>query len=450
MKRIIFYLLGLLPALSLLSACSQTEEPYLTGSQEENTTRGFVESDTISYESFFSSSLYARIRIAQWFAQNYTLEEAHRVHNAVSDALSVGLDEVYYLREYASSSTSENRVSCQQPTAISKMFQSILSELGTERTPEYSTQATTSSINLFNNDRLEIYWPYSDNWDGSTTPVVAYAPANLSSLNAEGYILINGSLQKVTVNEEYCMNHPVWLITENETPYTLLPKFTNGEIVSPDGILYSTNSNAPTSNGFYPSLPNPNESTNYSIKEPVATVLLGYVRSEKNHDSWLAGGSEYVFRFMSLTNTDLTCESDTSKCVPDLARTKVCFTRKEIKNKTQKDLGAIAVSDWKKSLDNIVMTLVEEDGGSNGTPFEATINVTYAGQKYGIEVSIPRGNLDDLIATRTYARTYIFSSNNKGKDENGKVKWSEDYSDGVYWTLPYKIGEADPVIGQRP
>ena len=97
------------------------------------------------------------------------------------------------------------------------------------------------------------------------------------------------------------------------------------------------------------------------------------------------------------------------------------------------------------------MTLVEEDGGSNGTPFEATINVTFKGKQYGIEVSIPRFNLDDLIATRTYARTYIFSSNNKkGKDDKGNTIWSEDYSDEVYWTLPYEIGTIDPIIGKQP
>ncbi len=427
-----------------MSACSQIEEPSDFESHQDNTTRTSIEYGS-SYESFFSSSLYTRIRIAQWFAQHYTLEEAHKIHNAVSDALSAGLDEIYYLKEYAANSVSENKVSKEQPTETSKMLRAALCELDDVDTPEISTRASSTPIYLFNHERLEIYWPYSENWDGTTTPVIAYAPENLSSFSTEGYILINGTLQKITVTEKYCMNHPVWLITENETPHNMLPNFTNGEMVSPDGILYYSNSVSTSSPDSYPSLPK--DTTRYTPVDPVATLLLGYVRSEHQHDSWFAGGSEYVFRFMSLTNTDITCENDTSKCVPDLARTKVYFKRSEIDKKVPKDIYAIAVSDWKKSLDNIVMTLVEEDGGSKNTPYEATINVTFAGKKYGIEVSIPRGNLDDLIATRTYARTYMFSSNNKGKDENGKVKWREDYSDGVYWTLPYEIGEVDSSIG---
>ena len=449
MKKRFFYLLVLLSSIMLMSACSQIDDPSDFESNEKKTTRGLIESGSI-YGSFFSSTLYARIQIAQWFAQHYTLEEAHKIHNAVSDALSAGLDEIYYLKEYTANSVSENKVSKEQPTEISKMLRTALCELDNLNTPDISTRSSSNPINLFNHERLEIYWPYSDKWDGTTTPVVAYAPTDLSSFSTEGYILINGTLQRVTVTEEYCMNHPVWLITENETPYNLLPNFTNGEMVSPDGILYSTNDISTTSSGLFPSLPK--DTTIHTANDPVATVKLGYVRSEKNHDSWIAGGSEYVFRFMSLTNTDLKCENDTSKCVPDLARTKVCFTRDQIKKKTQKEIKAVAVSDWKKSLDNIVMTLVEEDGGSNGTPFEATINVTFKGKQYGIEVSIPRFNLDDLIATRTYARTYIFTSNNKkGKDDKGNTIWSEDYSDEVYWTLPYEIGIIDSsIIGQQP
>lgn len=41
---------------------------------------------------------------------------------------------------------------------------------------------------------LQIYWPYSENWDGKTPPVIVYAPDNADALTAEGFVpLMNNS-----------------------------------------------------------------------------------------------------------------------------------------------------------------------------------------------------------------------------------------------------------------
>lgn len=444
MKSFILSFIGSLIAVAMLSACDHTEEPNVIHSTNTNTTRA---EENQSDEDFFSSSVANRIQIATWFANNYTLKDAQRIHNSVLKARSMGLDEIYYLIEYASVTTSSNKISIEEPTQTSMKFRNEVFNVSSTGESGYSTQTIQTPLDLFNHERLEIYWPYSNNWDGITTPVVAFAPKNLSALRTEGFILKNGYLQSVIVDEHYCENHPVWLITENETPYSHLPNFTNGETVSQDGVLYLPNTdiliNSDNLNGVKPPSPYPfpTDSIKVTNKGPVTTLYLGHVRSEKNHDTWIAGGSEYVFRFVSLTNTNLSCEADTSKCMPDLARTKVCFTRDEIKYKTQKELRAIAVSSWPKTLDNIVMTLVEEDWGNKEKTYEGSIFVTWAGQKYGIEVSIPYYNHDDQIAERTYARSFLISSNNyKGLDENGKEIWYEDNSDGVYWTLPYEVG----------
>ena len=436
MKKTVYSLIKALPAILMMAACSQTEEPDIDLSVSQQTTRATDE------DPFFSTTLQNRMDIAIWLAKNYTLEEAQRIHNAVQRSHSLGLDEMYYLKEFVSESPSSNKVIQEEPSEVSRKLRSELLNGSFVEESGISTQEFNPRPALFNHDRLNIYWPYSENWDGITTPVVVYAPQNLSDLRAIGYIYNKNTkkLMLTHVDEQFCERHPVWIITESETPYSNLPNFAKGENVSADGILYSTNS--VPSIGNNPPVPQPIDSLSHSnFRGPINTVRLGYVRSEKNHDSWLAGGSEYVFRFVSLKNTNLSCESDTSKCIPDLARTKITFTRKEIKHRTQKELNAIAVSDWPESLENIVMTLIEEDGGNKEYKYEASITVTWEDKKYGIDVSIPYRNLDDNIAERTYSRDFIISTNNYlGKDEDGNAKWAEDNSDGVYWTLPYKIG----------
>ncbi|MDE6696018.1 MAG: hypothetical protein K2K25_03985 [Muribaculaceae bacterium] len=447
MKKFAYSLLKALPAILIMAACSQTEEPDIDLSLTEQTTRATDETPS------FSTSTKQRNYIARWLAENYTIEEAQRVHNAVQISHSVGLDEFFYLKEFLSENTASNKVVREAPSEISKKFKSELLNGSLAKESVMSTQSNNPIEELLNNERLVIYWPYSENWDGITTPVLVYAPQNLSELNALGYVLNKDThkLDIILVNEQYSEQHPVWIITESETPYSQLPNFANGETVSPDGILYSPNKLPPI--GIHPPYPYPypdplpKDSSRYYQERDIITLRLGYVRSEKNHDTWFAGGSEYVFRFAYAKNTNLKCEADTSNCIPDVARTKICFTRKEIKHKTQKELNAIAVSDWPKSLENIIMTLVEEDGGKE-RQYNASVTVTWKDKKYGIDVSIPYKNNDDDIAKRTYSRNFIMSTNNyKGKDENGNEKWAEDYSDGVYWTLPYETGE--PIYNRK-
>ena len=439
MKKFAYSLLKALPAILIMAACSQTEEPDIDISLTEQTTRATDETPT------FSTSTKQRMYVAKWLAQNCTLEEAQRVHNAVQISHSLGLDEFFYLKEFLSENIASNKVARVAPSEISKNFKSELLNGSLAKESVMSTQSNNPIEELLNNERLVIYWPYSENWDGITNPVIVYAPQNLSELNAFGYKFNEDThkLDIILVNEQYCEQHPVWIITESETPYSQLPNFANGETISPDGILYSPNTLPPIE--IHPPYPDPDplpiDSTRYYQEKDIITLRLGYVRSEKNHDTWLAGGSEYVFRFAYAKNTDLKCEADTSNCIPDVARTKICFTRKEIKHKTQKTLNAVSISDWPKSLDNIIMTLVEEDGGTTKKKFDASVKVTWKDKKYDINVSIPYWNFDDDIAKRTYSRNFIMSTNNyKGKDENGNEKWAEDYSDGVYWTLPYEIG----------
>lgn len=407
-----------------MSSCSQTEDlNFSTPIEFEGTTRSL----DINGENFQRSTLTERVRIAQWFAQNYTLEEAQRIHNAITEAVNQGLDEVYFLREYTSLSASLNKISQEAPSTTSKRMSKVREEIQKNYQQQKINSSSELSFYEIFDEYLQIYWPYSDNWDGQTAPVIVYAPENINDLKAYGYRVGNdfGILKTVLVNEEYCQTHPVWIINESETAYSDLPNFNNGERISRKGIYFST----PNVNTNY-------RDTTYQETEGIMTLKLGKVKSTKNHDSWVAGGSEYSFRFGYLANTNLTCEADTSNCDKLLSKIRVTFKRGEIKSGVEKEMNSVAVSEWPLNLYDVVLKVVEEDPGKENQTYDTKVSITWRSKDYGFDISIPFGNHDDEIGEKRYTRDFIRSTNNK----SAPGVWEWDNSDGLYWTLPYKIG----------
>jgi hypothetical protein len=83
-----------------------------------------------------------------------------------------------------------------------------------------SNSASEIESFLIEND-YQIYWPYSENWDGEEIPVVTFALkedgnsdevyAYKIAFDSEGSSMIDSIL----VNEEYAEHHPVWIINNN-------------------------------------------------------------------------------------------------------------------------------------------------------------------------------------------------------------------------------------------
>lgn len=419
----------------LMISCSQIEDLNPNLPEIGNDTRSVVAEN----DNYFLSSVEQRKSIAQWFAKNYSLQDARRVHNAVTTAHSLGLDEIFFLKEYSSLQPTLNKIVNEAPTEQASLFARSYCDNSAQLSSEATTSATANESSVLPtvmNEYLQIYWPYSKNWDGKTPPVIVYAPDNINSLTGVGYQAIgNGTVMKtIIINEAYCETHPVWIINESETPYSKLPDFNAGSVYSSDGAIYSTSNGFSTNGGFLGK-----DSLIIDYKKPLMTLRLGKVKSTKNHDSLFAGGSEYEFHFGFLKNTSFSCEADTSNCIQDIGYVRQTFSRDEIKKGTEKELNSVVVSEWPDNLKDVVLKVIETDPGGKEKKFEATLTVTWKGKDYGIDVSIPYSNRDDNIGEKMYTRDFIRSTNNRNPDHS----WAWDNSDGVYWTLPYQIGYDD-------
>lgn len=136
------------------------------------------------------------------------------IATGVSLAVENGLDEVFYIKELLGEDSKIVPMKKQSSELeIMKFFSS-------------------STIMQFyekgvNSNKLMIYWPFYENWDGESKPVISFTPENQQQQHNIGYYLENGELKTVEVNLDYAMNNPVWIICLSPIRYNQLPDFNN-------------------------------------------------------------------------------------------------------------------------------------------------------------------------------------------------------------------------------
>lgn len=393
-----FQLLMLLFISGLMVACSKEEEFSLNQEHQENLTR--------SIESFsYKSSLEQRRQIAEWFARNYTLADAQRVHRAVTKAIAHGLDEVLFLKEYSAQSILSNKISTETPSETSTKFSKICEDQdlygnNSLTTSDYLSQPTRNSLLI--NDNLQIYWPYSENWDGETAPAIVYAPENINDLSATGYIPTgNGNeLKTVTVTEDFCEKYPVWIINESETPLSKLPNFNKGENISSDGICYPqsiTTSDYPVSYS--------------SSQNTVNTWQAISMQVKRQYDTWTGGGSEIVIQVAYPIMPGYAAGA---------SRYEIQFKRKDIKKKRWKTLSDVYLNtNWRPEQKNNFLLITESD--PNGRNIDIPVSLQYSDKENGISGSVSttlrmRGN-DEEIARLSIDRDFMLQRDIMSFDE---------------------------------
>lgn len=335
------------------------------------------------------------------------------VKKGVEVSLSYGLDESFRLRDILSPQNSKFK----RQTTASQFSTTLKSKL-----IEAETSNGMDLLDFAMNNNVEIYWPYSENWDGVEMPTITFNPGT-DQLSNEGYKYSSGVLQQIViVDEEYAINHPVWIITIDQTDYSLYPNFASRKFRIAGTNYWSTE----IIYKRYEDFDDPN----------VYTVSLGSFMSEKQHDVWWNGGSDYVIQFGSPVNMIPRSEYDLTISHPEIAYFRISRTRKQIRNKEWVDVNIPLIGNWAKPI-NFCGLMIHEDDGGDEKKAEFDLGVTIADKFYGIKLLMPFKVRDRMITRNVYDRKYIFSTNNHLPDGS----WTVQYSDGVYWNIKYKIGQ---------
>lgn len=346
------------------------------------------------------------------------------VHQAVETSLNYGLDEEYRFKEILDNSENSKVFNL---TKSNKSLGALIRSHISQQTKTQQTDAYNKLIDLMLKSDMQIYWPYSEDWDGTTAPYITFAPDNFEQeWNYAFRRNQTGGIDTVLINEEFMENNPVWIINNNERKYEDIPSFSKGQTIS-KGVLYANRGEASSS---IEDLNN----TKSTSKEHVYTVKLGRFMSSHQYDKVWSGGSEFAIQMGAIDQFKIETPEQLKQVSPKVTYIRLTRSRKDIKKRRWVDVNSILSSDWHPNENNAAFMIHEEDQGGT-RHWDANLSVTIKSQTYGFNAKIPYGSGDDLIYKTVYSRNFVFSTNNQVGNT-----FVEHTSGGVHWTIPFQIG----------
>ncbi|MDR1524053.1 MAG: hypothetical protein LBS79_02200 [Tannerella sp.] len=263
------------------------------------------------------------------------------------------------------------------------------------------------------NNNVQIYWPYLENWDGKEIPVISYSNYDNEDDDVSDVVAyrrikdISGKyeLESFIINEEYAMNHPVWIISKNEFEYNNLPDFNNGEFKK-NGIIFAQETTDETNSIKSDS---PNE---VSLRAGSNLFFLKTLQVTTNHDNWINGGSEFEFHWASLYSTTVI---------------RYCISRSDINKGKKFTLYYALNTNWTWEQQSNALLIIETDANWGDNYWYYTIHWRDDYNFFSSSRHIYHNQFDDFIHGGVYWRDIITS--------NGYIE--SFFSDGVRWTMNF-------------
>ena len=357
-------------------------------------------------------------QVAQMLSE-LPMEPVHfkEVHRAVSSSSGNGYDEEYMMRDlFASpgrgvgeedSGKSGNSVA-EQSKSLSDILplRDLIIQYAENRA---ATKASGFDPGIWleslSSSDIQIYWPYSEDWDGETQPVFTYDPGDGSQVGVGWKVDTDErgvrTVRKIEVDEKYAAAYPVWVVNRNsDSGYTSLdvmrrehPEWDNG-----GGALII---GGPVSSRA-PGVPLPEEGT--KAASSVKTLILKDFTMRRHYDTWLAGGSEFFIKAGSVNDFVASTEAELQLYMPAVTDFMVVVKRKQLGQALP--FNTVLVSDWTSQLTQVAFMIVEDDGGSL-TQWKCSAVVKVASKSYGFDISLPFNTRDDIVWRGQLSRRYI-------------------------------------------
>ena len=321
------------------------------------------------------------------------IQDVHvkEVHQAVLASSANGYDEEYTMKHLfekpgvgvGGESTKGESLANPLCGLISEHLQAAnLTKAGAGLSADELIGALTSSD-------IQIYWPYSDSWDGETFPIITFDPEN-GELTNKGYEVVveadgTRGVKEVIVDEKLAMERPVWVINRNsDAGYT---------------TLESLSVNAESGEA------EPETKSNYVGR----SLVLKEILAKRNYDNWFAGASEFWVKIGAVEDFTAVTEAEMYLYNPSVTDFMVVMKRGQIG--IPQKLNVLLVSNWTDQMVNCAFMITEDDGGTR-TSWDCTALVRVESKSYGIEVKLPLNSRDDIVWRGQLASKWLESHNN--------------------------------------
>ena len=211
-------------------------------------------------------------------------EHLREVHDAVSASSGNGYDEEYTMSQLFTAPGSGVGDPATKASAGYERPLHLLIEEHLRSAPVTKSSTVMDPdrwISYVSGSDIQIYWPYSDEWDGKQMPVITFDPED-DSVNNSGYMLVTDEdgfrhVEEVLVDEELARRCPVWVINRNsDAQYKSLEMLRREDPQWGEG------------GGSVIVRPQETKSTS-----EVRTLILKDFTMNRNYDSWFAGASEF-------------------------------------------------------------------------------------------------------------------------------------------------------------
>lgn len=260
-------------------------------------------------------------------------------------------------------------------------------------------------LQILQSSDIQIYWPYYEDWDGETYPVITFDPMDGGTVN-DGYSVERNDdgelvLEKILVNEGTAQKRPVWVVNRNDdSEYTSLellrmedPDWGSG---GGDIIINPRKTNA-----------SGHETKSATESYESQMLILKDFTMRRHFDSWFAGASEFFVKIGSVENFTASTEAELLLYTPSITDFMIVVKRKNL-GKPQ-PFNAVLVSEWTEQLTACAFMVVEDDGGKRDS-WKCSAMVKYNSKSYGFEMSIPINTRDDIVWRGQLSRKYIIAN----------------------------------------
>ena len=316
-------------------------------------------------------------------------EQMGEVYDAVSSSASNGYDEEYTMKNLFASpgaGVGDEHMQSRSSGEYEVPFRELIEKYIRSAVPVKSGPASPDAeewLKFLTESDMQIYWPFSESWDGKSYPVITYDPEDNSRRNIGYRILVHDdgsrSVEEVLVDEEMARNNPVWVVNRNsDAGYKTL------EILRREDPDWG--------NGGGGIIVKPSETKR--SKSGLKTLMLKDFTMNRNYDSWFAGASEFFVKIGTVEDFTATTEAELRLYNPSVTDFMIVVRRNQV-GKPQ-PFNAILISDWSDQLESCALMITEDDGGTV-KDWNCTALVRINSKSYGIEVKIPFNSFDDVV-----------------------------------------------------
>lgn len=311
------------------------------------------------------------------------------VHHAVASSSENGYDEEYTMKNLftcpgSGVGDSETKVQYAYDKPLRDLIEDYVYSEGFTKSSSAETGPQEFLDALMDSD-IQIYWPFSEDWDGQSLPIVTFDPEDGSEVNVGYRFSINDDgfrqVEEVIVDEGMAAEVPVWVINRNsDAGYSTL------EMLRKEDPEWGE--------GGGNIIVRPRECVQTKSGEGYKTLVLRDFKMNRNFDSWFAGASEFFVKISYLEDFTSMTEAEMRLYDPMVTDFMIVVKRSQVG--IPQNFNAVLMTAWSEEIDWCAFMITEDDGGTR-TEWSTKAKVFVEGKSYGFELNIPLNSRDDVV-----------------------------------------------------